>query len=456
MRSGLALAFLATAVAAPAPQPPPASYRVTETVDGSALTVEAAFPAGAGTAFAVDRGAGAYVDHVEVLDPPGARVARRGEDWALPCARQGCRVRYRFTLGRAADERGDVDLAGRQGGSIVAPPSTWLLRPRGTPSTRYELRVEGVTFFVGLPRVDDRGAFEGTLGPELGAPYAVFGSFRRVPLAVDVGGGGLTLVVATALERDLPRIRAWVERAARAVSVYYGRFPVARALVAVVEKDRGVHGKEMGGGGGASVLLEIAPGSDLSEPSIEWEATHEMVHLAVPNMDRRHTWLTEGLATYVEPIARAQSGDVPASRVWRDALAGMPNGLPEPGDRGLDRTPTWGRTYWGGALFFLMADLEIARRTAGRQTLATALRGALAAGADTTVDWTPERFFAAADGAIGQAILLPQYRRWATEAVAVDLGKLWSALGVKPGKNGVELDDGAPEAWVRQALTRRP
>jgi hypothetical protein len=461
MRSGFALVLAGTIVAmsgAARPAVERASYRVSATPDGAALVVDATFAAG--TTFAVDRGAGPYVSDVELVEPRGARTAgKRGDDWVLPCAR-ACRVRYRFALGRAADERDDVDLAGRQGASIVAPPSTWLLRPRASSPLPYELTFVPAdaanlfaNFFVGLPRASG-GAFAGTFASEDEAPYAVFGAFRSVPLE---GFPGLTFAVATpALERDLPRIRDWVARAARAVSTYYGRFPVAHALVAVVEKGSGVHGKEMGGGGGASVLLEISRGADLAEPSIEWEATHEMVHLAVPNMERPHTWLTEGLATYVEPIARAQSGEVPASRVWRDALAGMPNGLPEKGDRGLDRTPTWGRTYWGGALFFLTADLEIARRSNGRQTLQTALRGALVAGADTTVDWTPERFFAAADRALGRSILLPQYRRWATTPVAVDLDDVWRRLGVSVGKDGVALDDRAPEAWVRRAVTRRP
>jgi hypothetical protein len=454
MRSGFALALVATIVATGVDARPPverAAYHVAATPDGATLVVDATFATG--STFAVDRGAGPYVDDVEIVEPRGASAAvKRGDDWVLPCAR-ACRVRYRFALGRAAYARDDVDLAGRQGASIVAPPSTWLLRPRMASPLPYELAVTGVGFFVGLPRAPD-GAFAGTFASEDEAPYAVFGALRSAPLE---GFPGLTVAVATpALERDLPRIHDWVTRAARAVSTYYGRFPVAHALVAVVGKGSGVHGKEMGGGGGASVLLEIAPGADLAAPSIEWEATHEMVHLAVPNMDRPHTWLTEGLATYVEPIARAQSGDVPASRVWRDALAGMPNGLPEQGDRGLDRTPTWGRTYWGGALFFLTADLEITRRSNGRQTLQTALRGALAAGADTTVDWTPERFFAAADRALGRPILLPQYRRWATTPVAVDLDDVWRRLGVGVGKDGVTLDDRAPEAWVRRAVTRRP
>ena len=91
--------------------------------------------------------------------------------------------------------------------------------------------------------------------------------------------------------------------------------------------------------------------------------THEMVHLAFPSVPDEHHWIEEGIATYVEPIARAQVGDLSPEIVWRELVDGLPKGLPAPGDHGLDNTHTWGRTYWGGALFCLMADIEIHRRT---------------------------------------------------------------------------------------------
>ena len=37
-------------------------------------------------------------------------------------------------------------------------------------------------------------------------------------------------------------------------------------------------------------------------------------------------------------------GRYPASKVWTDLVAGLPDGLSSPSDRGLDHTPTWGRT----------------------------------------------------------------------------------------------------------------
>lgn len=40
--------------------------------------------------------------------------------------------------------------------------------------------------------------------------------------------------------------------------------------------------------------------------------THEMVHLAFPSVPDQHHWIEEGLATYVEPIARARASEISA------------------------------------------------------------------------------------------------------------------------------------------------
>ena len=85
---------------------------------------------------------------------------------------------------------------------------------------------------------------------------------------------------------------------------------------------------------------------------------HELTHLAFPTVPRQQLWIAEGLATYLEPIARARVGDLAAEKVWRDLVDGLPQGEPESGDRGLDRTRTWGRIYWGGALYCMLADLR--------------------------------------------------------------------------------------------------
>ena len=81
-----------------------------------------------------------------------------------------------------------------------------------------------------------------------------------------------------------------------------------------------------------------------------------MFHLAFPDMDDQYIWLREGLASYLEPLARARIGTQSEQNVWKDLIEGMPQGEPEEGDRGLDVTHTWGRTYWGGSMFCLLLD----------------------------------------------------------------------------------------------------
>jgi len=71
-------------------------------------------------------------------------------------------------------------------------------------------------------------------------------------------------------------------------------------------------------------------------------------------------------------------------------------GLPQAGDQGLDNTGTWGRKYWGGAMFCLLADIEIRKRTNNRRGLQDAMRGVLAAGGSHEQDWPIERILSKA------------------------------------------------------------
>jgi len=177
-----------------------------------------------------------------------------------------------------------------------------------------------------------------------------------------------------------------------------------------------------------------------------------MVHLAFPSVAREHHWIEEGIATYVEPIARAETGELAVSSVWRDLVEGLPKGLPGPDDKGLDRTPTWGRTYWGGALFCLLADVEIRRRTNNRHGLEDALRAIVVAGANIEVEWKLARALQVGDQATGVHVLTELYERMGTRPVATDLPALWSQLGVEARAGTVAFDDHAPLANVRRAI----
>src|SRR5260370_31107071 len=52
-------------------------------------------------------------------------------------------------------------------------------------------------------------------------------------------------------------------------------------------------------------------------------------------------------------------------------------GVAREGEGGMEQTPTWGRTYWGGALYCLQAEVAIREQTGNRLGLQTALRAIL-------------------------------------------------------------------------------
>jgi hypothetical protein len=259
---------------------------------------------------------------------------------------------------------------------------------------------------------------------------------------------------------DLPKgeFVAWIQRAAHAVTAYYGRFPVQRARVLIVpiggDADS-IHGTTWGGVGGFPATTRIRVGQHVTQRDLagDWVMTHEFVHTAFPDLRDDQHWLEEGLATYIEPIARVQTGQLAAAKMWGDMMHGMVNGEPERGDRGLNETHTWGRTYWGGAMFCLVADVTIRRETHNRKGLEDALRAIVEGGGTIDKEWSVSRAFGVGDRATGTTVLTDMYERWSKTAVTVDLGALWRELGVKDGQHGAVLDVDAPLAGAREAIS---
>src|SRR6267142_3428857 len=214
----------------------------------------------------------------------------------------------------------------------------------------------------------------------------------------------------------------WVRLAAESVTAYYGRFPVPQVLIRITTfEGRGVRNGMAFGDRGGRITIRVGNETSPSELASDWMLTHEMVHLAFPSVDEKHHWIEEGIATYVEPIARIQAGNLTAEQMWFDLVRDMPQGLPQAGDRGLDHTHTWGRTYWGGALFCLLADVEIRRQTNNARGLEHALRGILEADGDIRREWDLEEALRGGDRAVGVSVLQPLYRRMKDNPVSVAL-----------------------------------
>jgi hypothetical protein len=283
-----------------------------------------------------------------------------------------------------------------------------------------------------------------------------YDAFDRLPgTDLEIGGGTIHAAFAPG-EIVLPREKVldWIRISAKAVSTYYGRFPVhsLKLLLVPVDGPR-VRGGTTWGYRGAAIRVLIGRESSEDDLRRDWVMVHEMVHLALPDLDDRYGWLSEGLAVYIEPIARVQAGDLPALEIWKAMMRDMPKGFPQAGDQGLDNTDTWGRKYWGGAMFCLLADIEIRKATGNKLGLQDAMRGVIAAGGNHEKDWSIERVLSTADKAVGVDVLTRLHNEMGSKPVAPDLAALWRDLGLKLQGESLAFDDAAPLAAIRKSIT---
>jgi hypothetical protein len=423
------------------------------------LTVVATFPPRTDTSMTVAEHAEVFLVGVQVLaGHDWVDVRRFGTLWRLPECAKGCQVRYRYLLRDAAAALGDVALARQGRGVVLAPPSTWLLRPEhAAPGTALRFHVTaapGEAFvtgvFVAPGETPASGTYEAHAGDELQLPYSAFGTLKLHELAN--GSATLALLPGALPEAD---VVAWADKSLAAVRGFYGRPPVPHVLVLVQPSN----GDEVGFGStmgysGAAIVVNVGELSTKASFDRDWVLVHELVHTALPDVPGEQHWLEEGLATYAEPLARYRQGALSTTDVWGEWAHRMEKGEPEAGDKGLNLTHTWGRTYWGGALFCLAADVEIRTRTKGKASLEDALRAVLADGGNISVSWTIDHVLEVGDRATGTTVLRETYDKLAMHSAPVDLPLLWRRLGVTAvGEDRVTFDDNAELAWVRKLMT---
>jgi len=453
------------AAVAPSPSGALYDYQVVASEGGRELQVNATFPAGCPAELGVDDDADAFVLDLEVAagstgQQEFAPVRKKGSRFVAQVCERGCRLRYRYDLDRAAREIDREGWAAERAGALLAPPSTWLVAPIEPPEgARYRFKVQapkGTSFVTGVfPTSSSSAQYEAPLGLLSAAPYSAFGTMQTRTLRVGEREVHVALLPGDYSVPDAA-ILGWVDEAARDVAGYFGAFPIRRVQVIVIPRRRDGFGfSRVLGNGGATILAPVGQQTQQDAFDEDWQLTHEMVHLGFPNLDGPHSWFEEGMATYVEPIARARRGRLTEEEVWAGFYRNMQKGQPAEGDKGLDHTPTWGRRYWGGALFCLVADLTIRERTGNRRSFDHALRAIVAQGGNVADSWDIERALRVGDEATGVTVLSELYAEHKAAAVEIDLDALWKRLGVSraPGRaKGVVFDSQAELATIRQSI----
>jgi hypothetical protein len=279
-----------------------------------------------------------------------------------------------------------------------------------------------------------------------------------VTTQVQLAGSSLCVIIDDeALLKQQPLLRTWIERSAHIVADYYGQFPAQTVLIRL----GGMDGGGIGGGrttndSGLMIQMRVGRASTAETLAADWVLVHEMIHLALPEVGRSHAWLAEGLATYVEGVARAQDGNRDIADVWAEDRHSMPMGLPRDGEGGMDQSPTWGRTYWGGALYCLQADVAIREQTANRVGLQTALRAILKETGGYAEDRDIAEVLRIGDAATGTHVMYGLYQQIRATAQTPNLDVLWTMLGVPADPKTQPFDDHAPLAAIRIAITAKP
>jgi hypothetical protein len=249
------------------------------------------------------------------------------------------------------------------------------------------------------------------------------------------------------------QLLGWVKTSATTVADYYGHFPVPHLTL----KMRSTSGSGIRHGvtypkDGGLIFISVGTEADIAATKEDWVLVHEMIHLAFPSMEDDQHWIEEGISTYVEPVARARKGGMSVKEVWGTFVRDMPKGKPGPDDHGLDNTHTWGRTYWGGAIFCLLADVRIRERTKNRKGLEDALRGINSSG-NINEDWDINKALAMGDKATGTTVLRDLYNEMRDKPAPVDLDQLWKKLGIQMKDGSVAFNNNAPDANIRKAIT---
>jgi hypothetical protein len=360
---------------------------------------------------------------------------------------------YRVDLGAMAERFGFADVARQVGGSLIAATSSFLF----TPVPKQDGAAVRVYFDPptsaesGLRLVQGAHLIE---SHELRvATYTTFGtrSTRRIAL----GGQELRVVLLDG-EMALPfdTLADWVAEAAQGVADFYGRVPDHGQLVVLepLPKSSAIpFGKLLPESGPGIVLLvgERASPSDLYE---DWVLVHELFHVGTPSFLGEGKWFDEGLATYFEPLIRARLGWISERDGWSEFVRDMPRGLEVLRTRGLEQGRDFGDTYWGGAIFCLLADLEVRRITGGERGLEDGLRQVLREGGSSSEVWTLDRALSVADSAFPMPVLRPLARRHAARPAALDLDEVFARLGLSRLGDDLSFDDQAPLVALQRRI----
>ena len=213
--------------------------------------------------------------------------------------------------------------------------------------------------------------------------------------------------------------------------------------------------------GGETVELLVNPVSSEEAFVSAWTATHEFAHLLLPYVDYDERWISEGFAQYYQNVLLARAGRQSATESWSKIHTGLVRGRdsvpslsPDAAASGRTRNARM-KIYWSGAALFLMADVELRRRSNGSESLDTVLERFQACCLPSPRSWSGRQLFEAFDALLDEPLFAELHSRYADVPGFPPFQPLLDQLGVRTDWGKVTLDDAAEHADIRAAITAR-
>jgi hypothetical protein len=402
---------------------------------------------------------------VLLVGPNGtSSLPRDGDAFVAPACRSRCTIRYALDLDAIASSCHRMDCERRIGDAVFGRASIFLVRPEPMGDATYVVDSVGPDaqrFATGL-----RGGRNHHVFPASGfgeASYTAFGAFRRAEIELSPDDIHVVLLGAPLAMGDAAAVE-FIGRSASLIVALFGRWPTSATVfvVPVPGAQEVVFGRVLSLAG-ASVALLFGSETPASGVRDNWVVVHELFHLACPSFVGEGRWLEEGLATYYEPILRERAGWMTEADLWTHFVREMPRGLRAAADPpDIEDRDDIDSTYWGGALFALLADVRSRVATRGERSLDTVVRLVLQRLGPASATARVADFLRTAGEAAQTRAVTDVFESWAVRGENVGLDALWGQLGVAGVEEArthgaaVTLRDDAPLAAVRRAIGASP
>jgi hypothetical protein len=441
------------------------TYEYTVSLDDelSRATVRARFPGGVSRVSARHRGADAYLLDAADCDSGKPLASSRRSlqiDGTLSCLTYSVDLRAANTSGGSANPRADF---------LLLPVDSWLWRPRlggaDVVIVAFELGTGMAVSVPWEPVADTANTFRLTASPQSGTGLSLFGRLEERTFGIAGADLRIAVVPRTGFEIQ-PDLLNWTRKTAEHVTLAYGRFPnpTPRVLLFPTTNPRSDSAIPFGRvvrDGGETIELLVDPRAPEDRFVSDWTATHEFAHLMLPYIKRDERWISEGFAGYYQNVLLARAGRYSEQEAWQKLADGLergrgsvpslsPNQAASEGEQGSRM-----KIYWSGAALFLMADVELRRRSGGAVSLDTVLDRFQACCLPSSRAWTGQELFAMFDSLVDEPVFLDLYRQHANTAGFPPFRPLLDQLGARVDSGKLALDDNAELADIRAAITEQ-